>query len=99
MTDLLNNPHPGEILFEEFLAPLNLSQSALARKIGVSPTRIHAIIRERRTITADTDLRLSRFFGLTEGYWLRLQNTYDIMETRRELGDSIRNIKPLETCV
>lgn len=98
MTELLNNPHPGEILLEEFLLPLNLSQNALAKEIGVPANRINAIIRSKRNITADTDLRLSRFFGLSEGYWLRLQNAYDIMEARRESGDAIQHIKPYSAC-
>jgi len=99
MTDLLKNPHPGEILLDEFLKPLGLSQSALAKEIGVPPNRINAIVRARRNITADTDLRLSRFLGLSEGYWLRLQNAYDIMEAQRASGESIRCIKPLAACV
>lgn len=94
MTKYLNNPHPGEILQEEFLEPLELSQNALAQAIGVPANRINEIIRGRRGITADTDLRLARFFKLSEGYWLRLQNTYDMMEARREVGKDIGKIKP-----
>lgn len=94
MAQLLNNPHPGEILKEEFLEPLHLSQNALAQAIGVPANRINEIIRGRRGITADTDLRLARFFGLSEGYWLRLQNAYDMMEARREIGKDIGKIKP-----
>ena len=94
MTTLLKNPHPGEILKEEFMEPLGLSQSALAQSIGVPANRIHEIIRGRRGITADTDLRLARFFKLSEGYWLRLQNTSDMIEVRREVGESIVRIKP-----
>ncbi|MFA5593258.1 MAG: HigA family addiction module antitoxin [Micavibrio sp.] len=94
MTKYLNNPHPGEILQEEFLEPLGLSQNALAQAIGVPANRINEIIRGRRGITADTDLRLARFFKLSEGYWLRLQNTYDMMEARREVGKDIGKIKP-----
>lgn len=96
MTQLLTNPHPGIILQEEFLEPLGLSQNALAQAISVPANRINEIIRGRRGITADTDLRLARFFGLSEGYWLRLQNTYDIMETRREAGPLIGKIKPFQ---
>lgn len=95
MTKYLKNPHPGEILQEEFLEPLGLSQNALAQAIGVPANRINEIIRGRRGITADTDLRFARFFNLSEGYWLRLQNTYDMMEARREVGKSINKIKPL----
>jgi addiction module HigA family antidote len=97
MTILLKNPHPGEILQEEFLKPLGLSQNVLAQSIGVPSNRINEIIRGRRGITADTDLRLARFFKLSEGYWLRLQNTYDMMETWREAGKSIGKIKPYST--
>ncbi len=94
MTQLLKNPHPGEILKEEFLEPLELSQNALAQAIGVPANRINEIIRGRRGISADTDLRLARFFKLSEGYWLRMQNTYDMMEARREDGRIISRIKP-----
>ena len=94
MATLLKNPHPGEILQEEFLGPLGLSQNALAEAIGVPANRINEVIRARRGITADTDLRLSRFFKLSEGYWLRLQNSYDIMEARRKVGKSVSRIKP-----
>ncbi len=96
MTTLLKNPHPGEILKEEFLEPLNLSQNALAQAIGVPANRISEIIRKRRGITADTDLRLARFFKLSEGYWLGLQNAYDMMEAHRAIGPVIAKIKPFE---
>lgn len=94
MARQLRNPHPGEILKEEFLNVIGISQNRLAHAIGVPTNRIHDIVRGRRGITADTDLRLSRFFGLSEGYWLRLQNTYDLMEVRRRTGSAIRAIKP-----
>lgn len=94
MTKFLKNPHPGEILHEEFLQPLGMSQNALAQAIGVPSNRINDLVRGRRGITADTDLRLARYFGLSEGYWLRLQNTYDMMEARREIGKIITRIKP-----
>jgi addiction module HigA family antidote len=92
----LRNPHPGEILKEEFLNEIGMSQNQLAIAIGVPTNRIHDIVRGRRGITADTDLRLSRFFGLSEGYWLRLQNAYDLMEARRRTGRSIEEIKPYQ---
>ncbi len=95
MTKLLKNPHPGEILQEEFLEPLGLSQNILAQAIDVPSNRINEIVRGRRRITADTDLRLGWYLDLSEGYWLRLQNTYDIMEARRKAGQSINRIKPL----
>jgi addiction module HigA family antidote len=97
MTSYLENPHPGIILKEEFLQPMGLSQNGLAQALGVPANRINEIIRGRRGITADTDLRLARFFKLSEGYWLRLQNTYDMMQARRELGNAISQIKPFET--
>lgn len=96
MATLLKNPHPGEILQEEFLEPLDLSQNQLAQAIGVPANRINEIIRGRRGITADTDLRLARFFKLSEGYWLRLQNAFDMMEARRAVGKSISKIRPFE---
>ena len=94
MTQKLKNPHPGEILLEDFLKELGLSQNALAKAIDVPSNRINEVVRGRRGISADTDLRLARYFGLSEGYWLHLQNTYDIMETRRESGKTIARIKP-----
>ncbi len=97
MTKHLKNPHPGEILQEEFLEPLGMSQNALAQAVGVPSNRINELVRGRRGVTADTDLRLARYFGLSEGYWLRLQNTYDIMEARREAGKAIARIKPRPT--
>jgi antitoxin HigA-1 len=88
----LPNVHPGEILLEDFIEPLGLTKNALATAIGVPATRIGEITRGKRAITADTDLRLSRFLGTSEGYWLRLQNAYDLEEARRQ-GD-YRRIKP-----
>lgn len=94
MADLLKNPHPGEILQEEFLMPLGLSQNFIAKKIGVPANRINALVRGLRGMTADTDLRLSRFFSLSQGYWLHLQNAYDIMEVKRDHHADIKSIKP-----
>lgn len=89
----LHNPHPGEILKEEFLTEIGMSQNQLARSIGVPPNRIHAIVNGTRDITADTDLRLCKFFRLSEGYFLRLQNAHDLMEARRKNGQIISKIK------
>jgi addiction module HigA family antidote len=75
--------HPGEILRDEFLAPLGMSQRRLARDISVPPQRINEIVRGKRAISADTALRLSRFFGMTEMFWMKLQARYDI-ETEKE---------------
>jgi addiction module HigA family antidote len=93
-TELLPNPHPGEILAVEFLRPMKLSQTALARAIGVPPRRINEIVLGRRAVTADTDLRLARYFGLSEGFFLGLQIDYDLMERKRALGDRLKTIRP-----
>jgi addiction module HigA family antidote len=93
-TELLRNPHPGEILMEEFLKPMRLSQTALARAIGVPPRRINEIVLGKRAVTADTDLRLARYFGLSEGFFMGLQADYDLMQRRRELGDALKSIRP-----
>jgi addiction module HigA family antidote len=90
----LRNPHPGEILKEEFLSEIGMSQNQLAHAIGVPGNRIHAIVNGTRDITADTDLRLCKFFGLSEGYFLRLQNAFDTLEAKRLLTTEIAKIKP-----
>lgn len=91
---LLHNPHPGEILKAEFLDEIGMSQNRLANAIGVPPNRIHAIIAGTRGITADTDLRLCKFFGLSEGYFLRLQNAFDMLKAKRQVSRGIAKIKP-----
>lgn len=78
----LPNIHPGEILLEEFLLPMGISQNALARAAGVPPRRINEIILGKRGVTADTALRLAAFFGTSEGFWLGLQADYDLKEAR-----------------
>ena len=93
-TDLLLNPHPGEILLEEFLTPMDLSQTKLAQAIGVSPRRINEIVLGKRAVTADTDLRLARYFKLSEGFFLGLQTEYELMERKREIGDQLKAIRP-----
>jgi len=85
---------PGELLLEEFLKPMGLSQYRLAKEIDVPAQRISEIIANRRTITANTDLRLCRFFGLSSGYWLRAQATHDTEVAERELAPILRKIKP-----
>ncbi|MDJ0533841.1 MAG: HigA family addiction module antitoxin [Xenococcaceae cyanobacterium MO_207.B15] len=92
--ELLHNPKVGEILKEEFLEEIGMSQNALAKAIGVPSNRIHAIVNGTRRVTADTDLRLCRFFGLSEGDFLRLQNAYELMEAKREIGQLLTEIKP-----
>ena len=90
----VHTPHAGEILRSEFLEPLSLSQNALARAIGVSPRRINEIVLGKRAVTADTDLRLARYFGMSEGFFLRLQTSYDLLERKRALGDTLDKITP-----
>jgi addiction module HigA family antidote len=93
-TDLLTNPTPGEILLEEFLKPMDLSQNALARAVNVPPRRINEIVLGKRAVTADTDLRLARYFGLSEGFFLGLQADFDLMERRRTMGEELTAITP-----
>jgi addiction module HigA family antidote len=90
----LLNPHPGEILLEEFLKPMGLSQNALARAVHVAPRRINEIVLGKRDVTADTDLRLARYFGLSEGFFLGLQMDYDLMQRRREIDRDLKTIRP-----
>lgn len=96
MTDkeLLPNPHPGEILAEEFMGPLGLSQNALARLIHVPPRRINELVQGKRAVSADTDLRLARYFGVSEGFFLGLQADYDLMQRKREIGTELKTIQP-----
>jgi addiction module HigA family antidote len=88
--------HPGEILREEFLVPLGISNYRLAKEIGVPAQRIGEIIAGRRAITADTDLRLCRFFGLSDGYWLRGQVRFDTETARDALMAQLMKITPLQ---
>lgn len=81
--------HPGEVLLEDFLGPLGISQYRLAKGISVPPRRINEIVHAKRGITADTALRLARFFGTSERFWLNLQNRYDLEVQRDRLGDSL----------
>jgi addiction module HigA family antidote len=81
--------HPGEILLEEFLLPLGISQYRLAKDVGVPPRRINEIVRGQRAITADTALRLARYFRTTERFWLNLQTRYDLEVEKDRLGDRL----------
>ncbi|MDX1587421.1 MAG: HigA family addiction module antitoxin [Oleiphilaceae bacterium] len=90
----INAVTPGELLKEEFLGPMGISQYRLAKEIGVPAQRIGQIIAGKRSITADTDLRLCRFFGLSNGYWLRAQVAYDTEITEDALADQLKNIRP-----
>ena len=85
---------PGELLKEEFLLPMGLSQYRLAKEIGVPAQRIGAIVAGKRAITADTDLRLCRFFGLSDGYWLRAQAAHDLESARPALTQALKSIRP-----
>ncbi len=91
---MLHNPHPGEILREEFLNEIGMSQNQLAHAIGVPGNRIHSIVNGTRDVTADTDLRLCKFFGLSEGYFLRLRNAYETLEAKRAIAVQIDKIIP-----
>jgi antitoxin HigA-1 len=93
-TELLRNPHPGEILMEDFLRPMAMSQTALARAVGVPPRRINEIVLGKRAITADTDLRLARYFGVSDGFFLGLQADYELMQRRRQIGGVLKGIRP-----
>lgn len=85
---------PGELLVEEFLTPMGISQYRLAKEIDVPAQRISAIVSGKRSVTADTDLRLCRLFGLSSGYWLRAQVAHDTEVAERNLGPVLKRIKP-----
>jgi len=87
--------HPGEILLEEFLQPLGVSQYQVAKAIDVPARRINEIVHGQRRITADTALRLSRYFGTSERFWLNLQSRYDLETEKDRLGDELNGIRPL----
>jgi addiction module HigA family antidote len=93
-TDTLRNPHPGEILLEDFLKPMGLSQTKLANAIGVPPRRINEIVLGKRAVTADTDLRLARYFRMSEGFFMGLQTDYELMERKRQIGAQLKAIRP-----
>tara|TARA_Y100001001_G_scaffold16585_1_gene14468 strand:- start:94 stop:408 length:315 start_codon:yes stop_codon:yes gene_type:complete len=90
----INSVTPGELLKEEFLEPMGISQYRLAKEIGVPAQRIGQIIAGKRSITADTDLRLCRFFGLSNDYWLRAQAAYDTEIAEDALEEQLKNIRP-----
>jgi antitoxin HigA-1 len=96
MTDeeLLPNPHPGAILAEELMRPLGLSQNALARSIHVPPRRINELVQGKRAVSADTDLRFARYFGVSEGFFPGFQADYDLMQRKREIGTELETIQP-----
>ncbi len=89
----LPNIHPGEVLLEEFLTPLGISQNALARAAGVPPRRINEIVLGKRSVTADSAIRLAAALGTSERFWLGLQADYDLEQARRALGAQARKIE------
>ena len=91
--EVLPNIHPGEVLKEEFLVPLKISAYRLAKELVIPETRISEIIRGRRAITADTAIRLSRFFGTSAEFWLNLQNSYDLEEIKRKKAEEYDHIQ------
>jgi antitoxin HigA-1 len=93
--NLLHVSTVGEILLEEFLKPMSISQNAIARAISVPPRRINEIVLGKRAVTADKDLRLSKYFGLSEGYFLRLQIDYDLRMQKREIAKVLETITPI----
>jgi addiction module HigA family antidote len=98
MKKKLSPIHPGEVLLEEFIKPMNLSQNRLAIDIGVDARRINEIVLDKRSITADTALRLARFFGNSPQFWLGLQTQYDLDITEDQLGKRLeREVRPLAT--
>ncbi len=89
----LPNIHPGEVLLQEFLSPMTISQNRLARAMGVPPRRINEIVHGKRTVTADTALRLARALGTTEQFWMGLQADYDLEKTRKSSDSELRKIE------
>ncbi len=89
--------HPGEILMEEFIAAFGITEHKLAVGIGVPPRRINEVVHGKRRITADTALRLGRYFGTTPQFWINLQTRFDLDVQRDTLGAALQNIRPLQT--
>jgi addiction module HigA family antidote len=96
MNEKLNPVHPGEVLLEEFLKPMGLSQNRVSLEIGVHPRRINEIVLGKRRITADTALRLARYFGTSAQFWMGLQNDYDLDVASDILGDRLNiEVRPI----
>lgn len=95
MTEYIELTTVGEMLKEEFIEPFKLTQNALAKAIFVPPNRIRQIVKGQRRITADTDLRLTTYFGLSQGYFLRYQEDYELRIAKRNISDEINKIKPI----
>ncbi len=94
-TPIMSPIHPGEVLLLEYLEPLRVTQHRLAVAIGVPPRRINEIVHGKRRITADTALRMARFFGTSERFWLNLQGRYDLERERDRLANTLDRIQPL----
>ncbi|MHA1540483.1 MAG: HigA family addiction module antitoxin [Alphaproteobacteria bacterium] len=92
--NIIEIPHIGEVLNEEFLEPMGMSQNKLAKAIGVPQNRINAIINKQRGITADTDLRLTTFLGLSEGYFSGIQEDFERLKTKQEISNELKKIIP-----
>lgn len=88
----LANVHPGEVLLKDFLEPMGISQNRIARDVAVPPRRINEIVLGKRAVTADTALRLARYFGTSEKFWLGLQDDYDLEEARQAIAGTLRKI-------
>ena len=93
-TDRIPNPTPGEVLLLEYILPMRLTQTGLARAVGVPSRRINEVVLGKRAITADTDLRLARYFGVSEGFWLGLQADHDLLRRRRQISGEFAQIAP-----
>ena len=93
MSEKLANIHPGEVLLEEFMKPMAISQNGLSRALGVPPRRINEIVQGKRAITADTALRLARYFGTSEAFWMGLQADFDLEEAREHLASQLSQIR------
>ena len=96
---IMSPVHPGELLREEFLVPMGITPYRLAKDIDVPVQRIHELVHERRGITADTALRLSRYFGMSEGYWMNAQKHYELEVEKDRLGSALEAIQPLSRTV
>jgi addiction module HigA family antidote len=94
ITDEIPNPTPGEVLLLDFIEPMGLTRDGVARTIGVPPRRINEIVLGKRAVTADTDLRLARNFGLSDGFWLGLQADNDLLRQRRKIAAELERIEP-----
>ena len=95
-TDLIEPIHPGKILMEDFIEGFGITQNKLAVSIGVPPRRINEIVHGKRGITADTAIRLARYFGTSEEFWMNLQSNYELRIERRALRDQVESITPLQ---